>query len=407
MRKPLSFGQAAAKKRRSGTFAVAETDTEDRHLIDFIGALYDATVDPQLWQSLAVKLAGLFRSESGMVLMAGTPNGSRFLGVTENLQGDFWRDYENYYYAQDEWIAGGLKRPGRALLGQDLAPEDWYRASAFMNEFCARAGIHYLVGAALPLQADRTAIVGIHRPRHETPFGPEDVRRLDILLPHLKRAAQLTIRLSDTGLDRQVALDGLERTHSATLVVDCQSRILFATRLGEMALRRGEGVRVVGGRLAAADRNGSARLAFLVRTAAETASGVAVPAPCGGLAVERGEGRLPVTILVAPFRPKQAAFGAPLPAALVFIRDPEMATLGVEVLRDLFGLTRAQAAVAARMAEGESLEHIAARLAISLHTARDHLKVVFAKTGTSRQPQLVALLTRTVAMLESQLAASE
>jgi hypothetical protein len=38
-----------------------------------------------------------------------------------------------------------------------------------------------------------------------------------------------------------------------------------------------------------------------------------------------------------------------------------------------------------------------AKLRISLHTARDHLKIVFAKTGTSRQSQLVALLTRTVA----------
>jgi DNA-binding CsgD family transcriptional regulator len=81
----------------------------------------------------------------------------------------------------------------------------------------------------------------------------------------------------------------------------------------------------------------------------------------------------------------------------VFIRDPETAGMAVGLLKDLFGLTPAQAAVAGKLAEGETLEHIAAKLRISLHTARDHLKIVFAKTGTSRQSQLVALLTRTVA----------
>ena len=39
---------------------------------------------------------------------------------------------------------------------------------------------------------------------------------------------------------------------------------------------------------------------------------------------------------------------------------------------------------------------------ISLYTVRDHLKVIFAKTGTARQSQLVALLAPTVAALAPQ-----
>jgi DNA-binding CsgD family transcriptional regulator len=81
------------------------------------------------------------------------------------------------------------------------------------------------------------------------------------------------------------------------------------------------------------------------------------------------------------------------PAALVFIRDPE-APLAATRLRELFGLTRTEAAVAAGLGDGKSLENIAADLGTGIGTVRTHLKRVLAKTGTHRQAQLVALLAR-------------
>ncbi len=370
-------------------------------LSQFIDELYDAAVDPTLWPAVAGKLANLFGSESCMLLMAYSGGGSRFLGVTDNIRGEVWEEYKNYYYAHDQWVARGLQRPGRAVLGHEVAPPEWFRTSEFLNELAVKAGIYSLVGTAIPLGGDRSAIVGIHRPRHRIAFDEEDARRLDLLIPHLKRSIQLSVRLSDAGLDHQAALDGLERTHSATIVVDGNGTILFATRLAEAILRHADGVCAINGRLACTERLAGVRLATLIRVAANAAVGTPDASRCGGVAVERGEDRLPLTVLVAPFRPKRAGFGPPVPAALVFIRDPETAGMGADLLKDLFGLTPAQAAVAARIADGESLEHIAAKLRITLHTARDHLKIVFAKTGTSRQPQLVALLSRTVAALET------
>jgi DNA-binding CsgD family transcriptional regulator len=61
-------------------------------------------------------------------------------------------------------------------------------------------------------------------------------------------------------------------------------------------------------------------------------------------------------------------------------------------LRERFQLTRAEAALALRLAEGESLADAAAALDIAYNTARSHLRAIFAKSGTHRQVQLVALL---------------
>ena len=95
-------------------------------------------------------------------------------------------------------------------------------------------------------------------------------------------------------------------------------------------------------------------------------------------------------------RPAVSAFGEERPAVLVFIRDPE-APIAVAQLRELFGFTRTEAAVAAALGQGQSLEDIATDMGISLATVRTHLKRILAKTGTHRQAQAVALLARSVA----------
>lgn len=79
----------------------------------------------------------------------------------------------------------------------------------------------------------------------------------------------------------------------------------------------------------------------------------------------------------------------------IFIRDPEL-PITAERLCDLFGLTRTEAAVAAALGRGRSLEEIAAGMGIGLGTVRSHLKHILAKTGTHRQAEAVALLAGSV-----------
>jgi DNA-binding CsgD family transcriptional regulator len=61
-------------------------------------------------------------------------------------------------------------------------------------------------------------------------------------------------------------------------------------------------------------------------------------------------------------------------------------------LRAEFGLTKAEARLALRLAEGSSLASAAQTFGVKLTTIRSQLQQVFAKTGTSRQSELVAML---------------
>ena len=130
---------------------------------------------------------------------------------------------------------------------------------------------------------------------------------------------------------------------------------------------------------------------MLVHAAVETARAQLAKADTQ-LLVPRAQ-RTPLVLSVAPLQPHAGFHDRERPAAMVFIRDPE-APLAAKRLRELFGLTRTEAAVAASLGDGKSPERIAADLGIGIGTVRTHLKRVLAKTGTHRQAQLVALLAR-------------
>jgi DNA-binding CsgD family transcriptional regulator len=60
----------------------------------------------------------------------------------------------------------------------------------------------------------------------------------------------------------------------------------------------------------------------------------------------------------------------------------------------LFGLSRREVEVAQCLLDGHSVESLSEHLGISKNTARVHLQAVFKKTHTSRQAELVHLLTQ-------------
>jgi DNA-binding CsgD family transcriptional regulator len=64
------------------------------------------------------------------------------------------------------------------------------------------------------------------------------------------------------------------------------------------------------------------------------------------------------------------------------------------MLAKLYGLTPCEAKLTLEILCGRTLDQAAARLSISMNTARTHLKHVFHKTGTNRQSELLRLVFR-------------
>jgi DNA-binding CsgD family transcriptional regulator/PAS domain-containing protein len=113
-----------------------------------------------------------------------------------------------------------------------------------------------------------------------------------------------------------------------------------------------------------------------------------------------------VTPLVSPRRRGDVMPGIARPAALLLIHDPDRTVpLPAERLCRVFGLTPAEARLAAALAGGSTLGQYADRARIKIGTARWYLKQVLAKTGAHRQSELVRNVIATVGIGAGQLSA--
>ena len=68
-------------------------------------------------------------------------------------------------------------------------------------------------------------------------------------------------------------------------------------------------------------------------------------------------------------------------------------TLSGDLLNGLFDLSPAEIRAAQGLLAGKSIEDLATDLGLSRETIRSQVKAVLAKTGTSRQADLIALLS--------------
>ena len=104
-------------------------------------------------------------------------------------------------------------------------------------------------------------------------------------------------------------------------------------------------------------------------------------------------GDRPLSVVVTSLRTESHYFDKDRPAALIFVGDPEThPEFDENRLSKLYGLTRAEARLAALLAQDLSLADAADELSVSQHTVRTHVKRIFSKTTTERQSGLIRLL---------------
>jgi DNA-binding CsgD family transcriptional regulator len=370
----------------------------DHRIDSLIAHFYDAALNPRLWAGIAPKMAAALDSSSMALLLRHRDGSAGWLSRTANFDQRAVAEYDAYYHQRNVWT-GRIRQLalGRIYVSEDLIADDDFVRTEYYQDWSRKVGCFYVTGTMFEMPTGDVCTFGVHRPFGQDRYSPEDKVFVTGLVPHLARALEVRHLLSQAAVERQAALDVLDRTQVATLVVGRQGVIIYANRQAEALLRAGDAIASVEGHLAASDRIASDRLAAYVRAATDSASGRESGKGGGTVSLPRGE-RLPLSAMVAPFRPARDGFGPEVPAAILFIRDPEKPAPPMAMLQELFGLTATEASVAALLADGQSIGAIAASHRISVNTARTHVKSVLAKTGTNRQAQLVSLILRTTAM---------
>ena len=199
-----------------------------------------------------------------------------------------------------------------------------------------------------------------------------------------------------TPRDILVALTyGLELVrHGAMLVAD-GGRPQVANSTAMAILQKKDGISLLRSGLVA-DRASDTRLLHKLLQDAMTSPEAGEPKE-SPFTLERKQAHSALIVRVVPGPGLECWQGPEHRTALLRLYDQDMGLVVDErALISLYGLTRGEAALAAKLVQGKSIEDAAAELFVSAHTARTHLKRIFMKTDTHRQPELVVRMMLTV-----------
>jgi DNA-binding CsgD family transcriptional regulator len=199
--------------------------------------------------------------------------------------------------------------------------------------------------------------------------------------------------------ERQLYSTTMDRMLVGTVVLDEKGAVMSTNSVADAILAEKDGIRIGQCGLHVDFPAEERKLQRLVKLAL-SAPGGTTPAVSEAMSVTRRSGRASLGVLVRPIPPGEWSEDTHRPSAVAFIRDPESKShLSQELIRDLFGLTAAEATLALLLAKGLTLDEAAAELGIRKNTSRAHLRSIFAKTGVRRQTTLVHLLLNSVALI--------
>jgi DNA-binding CsgD family transcriptional regulator len=304
--------------------------------------------------------------------------------------------YREQFFSLDPFVN---LPPGKVVTLRELVPDDELRDSEFYRHYLQPAGVLHILGADIGAPDAFQARLRFIRGPDEAAFSDADKARCALIVPHLERAIDIHARLSRMTSERDLLAVAVEQLAVGTVLLDEHGQFLKANQLASHILDEKDGLSINQRRLELINTRLSRELNDIIQRVLDNGRNNE-PAIVQALRVQRPSGRPDLGLLVRLVPQYAWAEGQHAPAVVIFISDPDQHSEASEqMLIQLFGLTRAEAALATQLSRGLPLQEAAVALHISLHTARTQLKAIFAKTGVSRQAELIRLLVKSVATL--------
>jgi len=196
------------------------------------------------------------------------------------------------------------------------------------------------------------------------------------------------------GLGGELA-EVLDRSLHGLILLGPDGRLRHANLAAERMLAESGGLRLADGRLSAERAEDAKRLQGLIERAGSADGGRSG----GSMGLQTPSRQLPLSVTIVPMKSGRAEALGTDHSVLVCVTDLDAGVaLPEQQLRELFGLTPAEARLALALFEGSTPAEAAADFGLSPHTVRAQLARIFEKTGANRQSGLMRLMMSAVGM---------
>ena len=376
-----------------------------------IGLLYQGALEPQPWQSalpalrealdaqvVSLVLRPPSADDEGVILNCVRQDESVDNSHVTLADPNDWEvsAYREQFFSLDPFVSLPLDK---VIALEDILPDKDLVTSDYYLHYLKPINLFRILGVDTSEPGGMLARLRFSRRASEPRFKATERQLLTLLTPHLSRAIEIYAKLNRMTSERDLYAGAVNQLSVASIILDEQGRMLTTNAVGRALLDQGEGLSLRDGHLHIEGRNINKELqealTSIIREQLHGETSVV-----RALRVPRPGGRSDLGLVVRPVPASQWSEGQVSPSAAVFISDPDLQeSTSRPILGALFELTPAEANLATLLARGLSLAQVSVAQNVSQHTARAQLKSIFAKTGVSRQAELVRLVLKSVASL--------
>lgn len=363
-----------------------------------ISRLYDSVLDPAAWQGALGHLALAFEADAATVWRY-DPRLRRMDEVSGHGHDPaalalYAAHYVHLDPATPKVLAAGV---GRWLGDEALLDPHQPAHRPYLHEFALPNGLGRVGGGQVAADTRGCLYLGVQRRPDAPRFGSAAAQRFGCLAPHLARADAMRHHIAR--LERQQALVAsvLDRFETALCVVAAGGRILVANRAADGLFASGGPLQV---QMGIVRPRSDALRAWWPQALAEACGphprgrALRITAPTDGAPNTPG-GPTTASLWLLPLPAGHALRdGRAEPCALLVggrAGHAGQAQAHQAALREVYGLTRAEAEWLAALSSGETAPTFAQRRGVSIHTVRTHTAALMGKLGCRSQLELAAL----------------
>jgi DNA-binding CsgD family transcriptional regulator len=373
-----------------GPGAPSVVDGTDLQLSDLIGLIYDAVIDPTLWNNAIEQAAGFVGGVGGGLFCrdVGADHVSipHRVGFVTPLKIELVRPI---YPAVDRHFLGEIGQP---VATTDLLAFEQIARSELYRQWAQPQGFVDFVSAVIDRTAFSVAFFGVFRHERDGLVDNAARRHMRLIAPHVARAVLISRMFEFKAAEAATLIDTLDGLSAGMFLVDAGARLIHSNAAGAAILAARDILGCAGGRLVAPDKQVDQTLREIFAAADQGDAAVGTKGIAVALTGTDGARYVAHVLPLTSGARRRAGVVYTATAALFVHKAALDASSAVDVVGRAFKLTPTELRVLLAVVEVGTIPEIAASFGVADTTIRTHVNHLFEKTGASRQADLVRLV---------------